>query len=64
MKRIFDPSFRYTPSYGTDLRKSFERIRREQTTRNAKTVPSLEAAGAGGVLELRRLTGGPPQRVF
>ena len=24
---IFDPSFRYTPSYATDLRKTFERIR-------------------------------------
>jgi hypothetical protein len=26
---IFDPSFRYTPSYATDLRKTFERIRRQ-----------------------------------
>jgi hypothetical protein len=26
-KGIFDPSFRYTPSYATDLRKTFERIR-------------------------------------
>ena len=29
MKRILDPSFRYTPSYGTDVRKTFQRIRRE-----------------------------------
>jgi len=36
MKRILDPSFRYTPSYDTDLRKTFERIRREQK------VPALE----------------------
>jgi hypothetical protein len=28
VKWIFDPSFRYTPSYATDLRKTFERIRR------------------------------------
>ena len=27
MRWIFDPSFRYTPSYATDLRKTFERIR-------------------------------------
>ena len=27
VKWIFDPSFRYTPSYATDLRKTFERIR-------------------------------------
>ena len=26
---ISDPSFRYTPSYATDLRKTFERIRRQ-----------------------------------
>jgi hypothetical protein len=28
VKWIFDPSFHYTPSYATDLRKTFERIRR------------------------------------
>ena len=29
VKWIFDPSFRYTPSYATDVRKTFERIRRQ-----------------------------------
>jgi hypothetical protein len=29
IKWIFDPSFRYTPSYATDLRETFERIRRQ-----------------------------------
>jgi hypothetical protein len=29
VKWIWDPSFRYTPSYATDLRKTFERIRRQ-----------------------------------
>lgn len=29
MKSILDPSFRYTPSAGTDLKKTFARIRRE-----------------------------------
>jgi hypothetical protein len=28
VKWIWDPAFRYTPSYATDLRKTFERIRR------------------------------------
>jgi hypothetical protein len=28
-KRLFDPSFRYTPSHSTDIRKTFERVRRE-----------------------------------
>ena len=30
MKRILDRSFRYVPSHATDIRKTFERIRREQ----------------------------------
>ena len=29
VKWIFDPSFHYHPSYATDVRKTFERIRRE-----------------------------------
>jgi len=28
VKWIFDPSFHYTPSFATDVRKTFERIRR------------------------------------
>jgi hypothetical protein len=30
MKSILDPTFRYTSSAATDLRKTFARIRREQ----------------------------------
>lgn len=30
MKSILDSSFKYTPSAGTDLRKTFARIRKEQ----------------------------------
>lgn len=29
MKRILDPTFRYVPSFETDVRKTFERARRE-----------------------------------
>jgi len=29
MKSILDPSFRYTPSAATDVRKTFARVRRE-----------------------------------
>jgi hypothetical protein len=29
MKSILDPSFRYVPSHATDVRKTFERLRRE-----------------------------------
>ena len=30
MKSILDPSFRYVPSHATDVRKTFDRIRREE----------------------------------
>ena len=30
MKRIFDPDFRYRPSFATDVKDTFERIRRER----------------------------------
>lgn len=30
MKSLLDPTFQYTPSVGTDLRKTFARVRQEQ----------------------------------
>ena len=30
MKRILDPAFRYVPALETDVRKTFERVRRER----------------------------------
>ena len=33
MKRILDPEFRYTPSYDTNVRATFERARRERDQR-------------------------------
>ena len=44
MKRILDRSFRYVPSYETDLRRTFERIRREQAGTAYETVPSSDPA--------------------
>lgn len=29
-KSLFDPSFRYTPSYATNLRKTFARVRQQR----------------------------------
>jgi hypothetical protein len=40
MKSILDPSFRYTPSHATDVRKTFERVRRE-AARVAAIAPRL-----------------------
>ena len=38
MKSILDPSFRYTASYDTDLRRTFARIRRDRAKGAAKVV--------------------------
>jgi hypothetical protein len=32
MKHILDSSFRYRPSFDTDVRKTFEKVRRQQQT--------------------------------
>jgi hypothetical protein len=44
MKSILDPSFRYTPSYQTDVRKTIERMRME---REGQGAAALSAQGAG-----------------
>ena len=44
MKSIFDPSFRYTTSVNTDVRKTFARIRRDQ--QKAATRLAQEATPA------------------
>lgn len=44
MKRILDSSFQYTPSYETDVRKTFERVRREmQETARPAPWPGVPA---------------------
>jgi hypothetical protein len=48
MKSILDPSFRYTKSIDTDIRKTFARIRREQQ----KHARVQMTEGAGVVLPL------------
>jgi hypothetical protein len=40
MKSILDPSFRYTNSTQTDLRRTFARIRREQRKQEQAACPS------------------------
>ena len=40
MKSVLDPSFRYTNSIDTDLRKTFARIRREQLKKLVENVAS------------------------
>jgi hypothetical protein len=48
MKSVLDPSFRYTKSIDTDIRKTFARIRREQQ----KLTRAQAGEGTGVVLPL------------
>lgn len=52
MKRVFDPSFKYTPSFQTDLHKTFERIRFEQ--RAATDRDGANSSSKGTVVRLPR----------
>ena len=49
MKSILDPSFRYTKSVETDLRKTFARVRRE-LRKQQQAKSTAVAAEAGKVL--------------
>lgn len=60
MKHILDSSFRYKPSFDTDVRKTFERVRRQQQTRERPQLrPEPEARPSVGprikVLQLDQL---------
>lgn len=53
MKHILDSSFRYKPSFDTDVRKTFERIRKQQAhaRSEAKSSPDVRVK----VLQLEQL---------
>ena len=53
MKRILDPSFRYRPSFATDLRKTFERVRRELQA-GARDVAAMGADVRENILHMSR----------
>jgi hypothetical protein len=54
MKHILDSSFNYRPSFDTDVRKTFEKVRRQQQARDREqTRPSAEITAK--VLKLDQL---------
>jgi hypothetical protein len=53
MKSILDPSFRYTSSANTDIRKTFARVRREMR-RQGSTNSSEDVPNAGKVTPIFR----------
>jgi hypothetical protein len=56
MKTILDPSFRYTASFSTDLKKTFARIRRSQRSDPAKAAQ--ESAVPANVASIVRKSAG------
>ena len=44
MKHILDSEFRYRPSFDTDVRKTFEKIRRQQQVRDREQPKTTAAA--------------------
>jgi len=54
MKSILDPTFRYTSSANTDLRKTFARIRREARRQTLASAPRDEADGVKKVTPIFR----------
>ena len=45
MKSILDPSFRYTSSANTDIRKTFARVRREMRRQGPNSTEDAPNAG-------------------
>ncbi len=55
-KSILDPSFRYIPSFDTDLQKTFARIRQDQRQDAEQTVQATaEALAKRSSIEAERL---------
>lgn len=51
MKSILDPTFHYTSSANTDLRKTFARIRRELRKQEAKPTSSDPASNVAPIFQ-------------
>ena len=52
MKHILDSSFQYKPSFATDLRKTFERVRKQQrseTRTQAKPAADIKVVTLQGL---------------
>ena len=60
MKSILDPTFRYVPSASTDLRKTFDRIRRDRRTSAAELAHNV--AGPSQDIRLAVATKAAQQR--
>jgi len=55
MKHILDSDFRYRPSFDTDVRKTFEKVRRQQQQPREREQPQAEQQPKVKVLKLEQL---------
>jgi hypothetical protein len=55
MKHILDSDFQYRPSFATDVKKTFEKIRRQQQTRDRTQAKSANPEVQVRVLKLESL---------
>ncbi|HEX7053904.1 MAG TPA: hypothetical protein VF211_08230 [Burkholderiales bacterium] len=55
MKHILDSDFQYRPSFATDVRKTFEKIRRQQQARERSQAKPAGAETQVKVLKLDQL---------
>ena len=56
VKSVFDSSFKYTPSFDTDIRKTFERVRREQRQARRRLREIQSQPETNEVLKLGQFT--------
>lgn len=55
MKHILDSDFRYRPSFDTDVRKTFEKVRRQQQQTRDREQPQSQPEPKVKVLKLEQL---------
>jgi hypothetical protein len=55
MKHILDSSFRYRPSFDTDVRKTFDKVRRQQQPRTDQRAKADNDARAGNAPRVKIL---------
>jgi hypothetical protein len=55
MKHILDSDFQYRPSFATDVKKTFEKIRRQQQARERPQAKSANSETQVRVLKLESL---------
>ena len=55
MKHILDSDFRYRPSFDTDVRKTFEKVRRQQQVRDREQPKAVAVETRVKVLKLEQI---------